>query len=425
MKNRYLYFCLSLFISLFMNNLYAQQWVNYNSNNVGLPSNRIYSINFDSDDNVWIASYGVYSSGGLSYFDKSEWVHYTFENSGLPTNEIIELSIDNQDNVWMATAIGLVKFDKTDFITYNTDNSELRNNYILSVCFDSENNLWISSFGSIARFDGTNWTFYDYLLSDMEWKFAGKIVSYENEIWISIAGGILKYVDGQWTKYDEENATFIGADEGTTAAIGNNGDVWVRYTGEFHKYSRLTDTWEMVSVPGTDYYCNSDALMLDQNGTVWYGANGGLAKIINGEFSLYNTSNSGIAGDYLNTLSDDTDGKIWIGTSNYGISIFDPSFVSSVRDNKSSLPATFKLSQNYPNPFNPSTNIQYSIPEDGNVKLTIYDIVGNEIETIVNEFEFAGNYKINYINVNLASGVYIYKMVSGKFSDAKKMIFIK
>lgn len=81
--------------------------------------------------------------------------------------------------------------------------------------------------------------------------------------------------------------------------------------------------------------------------------------------------------------------------------------------------------QNYPNPFNPSTKIIYSIKQDGLVTLKIYDILGREIRTLVNEFVPAGNYEVVFNASLLPSGMYIYKIQSGSFTDAKKMLLTK
>jgi hypothetical protein len=89
------------------------------------------------------------------------------------------------------------------------------------------------------------------------------------------------------------------------------------------------------------------------------------------------------------------------------------------------IPIVYSLNQNYPNPFNPSTIIRYSIPKDGLVMLKVYDILGRELETLVNETKQSGEYEVNFSGHNLASGVYIYRLTSGTFTQTKKMQFIK
>lgn len=85
----------------------------------------------------------------------------------------------------------------------------------------------------------------------------------------------------------------------------------------------------------------------------------------------------------------------------------------------------YKLEQNFPNPFNPTTKISYSIKEESLVTLKIYDILGKEIATLVNENKAAGNYEIIFNASDLPSGMYIYKIQSGSFTDAKKMLLTK
>jgi hypothetical protein len=99
--------------------------------------------------------------------------------------------------------------------------------------------------------------------------------------------------------------------------------------------------------------------------------------------------------------------------------------INSVKQNKNQLPVTFTLSQNYPNPFNPSTEIQYSIPQSGIVTLKVYNILGQEVATLVNQEQKAGNYNIIFNAAKLSSGVYFYRIKSGDFSLTKKMSLLK
>lgn len=88
-------------------------------------------------------------------------------------------------------------------------------------------------------------------------------------------------------------------------------------------------------------------------------------------------------------------------------------------------PADYVLDQNYPNPFNPLTNITFSIPQDGNVRLTIYNALGQEVETIINEYKSAGRYNIEFDANNLSSGIYYYRIESGAFVNIRKMILLR
>ena len=88
-------------------------------------------------------------------------------------------------------------------------------------------------------------------------------------------------------------------------------------------------------------------------------------------------------------------------------------------------PVEFALEQNYPNPFNPTTTIKYSIVEAGNVELKVYDILGNEVATLVNEAKSPGNYVAEFDATAFASGVYIYTIRTNNFVQTKKMMLMK
>ena len=99
--------------------------------------------------------------------------------------------------------------------------------------------------------------------------------------------------------------------------------------------------------------------------------------------------------------------------------------IESKNEEKISIPLQYKLEQNYPNPFNPSTTIKYSIPKNGLVTLKIYDVLGKEILTLINETKETGSYEIEFNGSNFSSGAYFYRIESGKFINIKRMILIK
>ena len=88
-------------------------------------------------------------------------------------------------------------------------------------------------------------------------------------------------------------------------------------------------------------------------------------------------------------------------------------------------PEEFSLEQNYPNPFNPSTSIQYRVSSISNVSLKVYDVLGNEVATLVNEEKPAGSYEVKFDAAGLSSGIYFYKLQTGSFVETKKMILLK
>lgn len=94
-------------------------------------------------------------------------------------------------------------------------------------------------------------------------------------------------------------------------------------------------------------------------------------------------------------------------------------------DEEDGMPETFSLSQNYPNPFNPVTTISYTLPEAADVKLTIYNALGEEAAIIVNAYQQSGSYRVSFDAADLPSGVYFYRIQAGEFVESKKMMLLK
>lgn len=113
----------------------------------------------------------------------------------------------------------------------------------------------------------------------------------------------------------------------------------------------------------------------------------------------------------------------WNFGKNFVVTIVPP--VKIVTDSKISL-SEFELMQNYPNPFNPSTRIKFSLPVSQKVSLEVFDMLGNNVATLVDEYKLAGNYEVEFSAKNgLASGVYYYRLVVGNYSQTKKMILMR
>ena len=89
------------------------------------------------------------------------------------------------------------------------------------------------------------------------------------------------------------------------------------------------------------------------------------------------------------------------------------------------VPNEYNLAQNYPNPFNPTTSISYSIPKAGHVSLKVYDLLGREVATLVDEEKISGSYQVSFNAANLSSGVYFYRLQSNSFDETRKLILLK
>jgi hypothetical protein len=96
-----------------------------------------------------------------------------------------------------------------------------------------------------------------------------------------------------------------------------------------------------------------------------------------------------------------------------------------VDDEINLIPIAFSFDQNYPNPFNPATTITYAVPQNSFISLRVFDILGNEVQTLVNETKSAGTYTVSFDAASVPSGVYFYSLEAGNFISTKKMVLIK
>jgi len=174
----------------------------------------------------------------------------------------------------------------------------------------------------------------------------------------------------------------------------------------------------VIGVPGDDSSSGS-AYIFNSDGISWIERSKLIAtdRIKNDIFgvSVSIAENDLIVG----VAGDDDNGE------NSGSAYIYTNFVVGVENDESEIPLSFSLDQNYPNPFNPSTTIRYSIPQYSNVVIKVYDVLGNEIETLVSEDKSVGTYEITWYAQNLPSGIYFYQLKSESFVETKKMLLLK
>lgn len=146
----------------------------------------------------------------------------------------------------------------------------------------------------------------------------------------------------------------------------------------------------------------------------------------------YTTSNLSISNIYDFTI--DNEYNIYATGSNSAndgdiLTVKWSQIITNINNSPKEIPEEYFLSQNYPNPFNPTTTINFSIPDQQFVKITVFDLSGKEIKTLVNELKPAGNYDVTFFgtgdNEKLSSGVYFYRLETQDYSETKRMILIK
>ena len=234
----------------------------------------------------------------------------------------------------------------------------------------------------------------------------------------------------------QSKGVFRSSDNGTTWTAANNGltnpnittlqvDGTNIFAGTTNSIFRSTDkgiTWTALNsglqinavisfaVYGADLFAgtyNNGIFLSTDNGTSWSSVDSG--------FSNLPVQSLSVSGSYL--FAGIIGGGVWMRPLT--------EMITGVNDTKNNLPLNISLYQNYPNPFNPTTTINYEIPKSGLVTIKVFDELGREVATLVNEEKPVGRYSVNFNGSNLTSGVYYYRLQAGNFTQTKKLILLK
>jgi photosystem II stability/assembly factor-like uncharacterized protein len=236
----------------------------------------------------------------------------------------------------------------------------------------------------------------------------------------------LKYTQDGGTTWTDANITGVPAklttgaaydvariDENSAVIAGSKfllktSDKGVNWSYIDHKIAGVDSSFYGVTFKG------QKGAVVDYDGSLLLTADGGSTW----------TANTDEKKAYIfNRVALDADNNPLIGTADGSILTY--AVATSVDDKDNSAPSSYSLSQNYPNPFNPATTISFSLKKRSNVELSVYNLLGQKVATIVNGSLEAGEHTVNFNAAALSSGIYIYTMKTGEISFTKKMIVLK
>ncbi len=223
----------------------------------------------------------------------------------------------------------------------------------------------------------------------------------------------------------------VGRSNGEVVCLSKDGNVlWRYYTGSpVNGTAAISDNGQILigDDSGTLYSLS------EQGSLLWYFKTGSAINspvlITDNGLALFGNMNGEVY-----TLKLNQAGKINENQASYDWPTFKGNnarngnknkIITGIKNDKQAIVKAYQLSQNYPNPFNPSTVINYSVPKTGMVTIKIYDVLGREVQTIVNDIKSSGNYSVVFNAGKLSSGVYYYRMQAGSFADSKKFILLK
>ena len=256
--------------------------------------------------------------------------------------------------------------------------------------------------------------------------FAGDLV---NDVDVLFQVNVTNAVDAHnKMAIDPSTVSFVGL-KGGIKPLGNWGGTWT--------YSDTVDAPTYVDTISTLKVLNDDGVNGDKvaGDNIWSLKKTLKAGTPAGTFEFkFGLAYPGV--DTVNNGSNYLDNEMGFGLNHslflkdgpavellYNFGTQDP--VVGISRNDNFTPSTYSLSQNYPNPFNPSTAIKFSVPKAQHVTLKIFNLLGQEVATLINKQQEAGNYTVTFDASKLASGVYIYSLQAGTFNSTKKMILLK
>jgi len=409
----------------------VQQWVaRYTL--PGNTSDYANSIAVDGSGNVYVTGGSDGSGTGYDYctikYNSSGdtvWVR-RYNSPGNSTDIASSLALDGSGNVYV-TGWSIGSGTSYDYCTIKYNSAGVQQwvaryngpgngwDYAYSLAVDGSGNVYVTGY-SEGSGTGHDYCTIKYNSSGVQqWvaRYTGPGNNYDEARSIAIDGSGNVYVTG----YSEGSGT--GHDYCTIKYNSAGVQQWVaRYDGP----GNSTDEANYIVIDGSGNvyvtgYSDDDYCTIKYNSS-------GVQKWV----ARYN----GNSLDKAYSIALDGSGNVYVtgwsylsGTNEDYCTIKYVQTPTGLQAIGNEIPKEFKLIQNYPNPFNPITKIKFDLPKNVNVKLTLYDMLGREVETIVNEQLNAGSYEVTFDGTKYTSGVYYYRLNAGDFVETKKMILVK
>ncbi len=431
---RKIYIGLSIFIIL-NHNLSAQTTFRlYDKTNSSLDELSLFSLAVDSSQAIWVGS----ASNVYRYIDGSWTSFYTKFSKDSLTGNVSDIQVSDSGRVWFVLNSRSPDNFHKKLISYNKGNwriyyGEYDLTYPDKIFIDKEYKPWFTlinwwphqmgrdNLGTLEN--DTIKNIYKYPLRPPA-GYYGDLVKKQDSIYIVIPSQALLKINSKdfswiliglkdWSTIDDISPIHIWKDDNQIIVGGIK---LCRYDGNKFTYFDKIDSLLASNNAQVTSFIRENA------STFWLGTDKGhLIKCKNESIEIvkYFESNT------ITELSVDSKKNKWMLIKNKGVGVYNEDGIVSVKNDQNDLPSGFKLFQNYPNPFNPATTIKYTIPKRSAITLKIYDILGRELITLINEEKDSGNYEIKFDGGNLASGIYFYQLWANEFKQSKKMLIIR
>jgi photosystem II stability/assembly factor-like uncharacterized protein len=259
---------------------------------------------------------------------------------------------------------------------------------------------------------GTSWDTAGMFLAGSGNGYGNCLYSNGSDYWFGASAGRLFRTSNNGASWD---SVIVGSS--TVTNLWFNGETGIISAGQKYRSTDGGLNWTPITHPASFF-------------TPTAGIGDKFWQVSAGSIFIYISTDNGITWTTTNTIETKTDiaisrtgGTVWIAT--VSDRILHNSTGVGISTISSELPDGFSLSQNYPNPFNPSTKIKFDVFKSSFVKLAVYDILGREVSSLVNQQLQAGTYEYEFNAAALNSGTYYYRISTDNFSEIKKMVLIK
>jgi hypothetical protein len=444
----------------------AEQWVHRYQNTA--PDFGVFPLEIEcSGNSIYVNAYvldedTVLSKQLLIKYNGTgsvQWVKtHTFN-----TTASVKIKTDNSGNIIavfpLLNSVTVLKYDPDGNLlwTYNTsefilmfngaEQDSAGNIYLLGAGFDciiqkvnpAGNLVWSRTYNPTGNSD-----FGNSVCTDKNGNII--VTGYSTESFSASTAFTVKYSpagDTIWSETISEPGRLL---EGEGVVTDSAGNVWIAYSSEDENgmHSLGIIKYNSSGVPVWDsLYSGSNNIIftnmaIDHTGRLaiaglMIGGNSDMLLLrsdLSGRVVTEFTSGTPATEEYTGGLAVDNTGDVFLtGTVVNGSTsdVITYGFMNTIgiHQTQAEIPDGYILGQNYPNPFNPATNIQFSVPRQGLIKLVVYDITGKEVSGLVNKQLKPGTYKVDFDAAGLTSGVYFYKLSAEGFTETKKMILVK
>ena len=398
----------------------------------------------DNNGNIYITGSSKNSAGNTilitqKYSADGTQIWSSFEEYIEGSSGGVKIACDDSGNSYVvgyipresSTDIIVLKYDASGNVVFRQTSGGEGEDKAWGIAVDDDSFIYITGYHTNSSFDTDCYT--------AKYDSTGVLV------WEQNFDGTGNSEDKAWGIAVDDDAVYI---TGSSTDLTNN----VNFVTIKYDLSGNTEWTSFYDGTGNGRDQANAIGLIEQNGSTTAIAVVGESWGVNGNYDYaavrYNSSTGSELSVNRYSMSETTDdiavdlaisvqnGKIYLtGYSQLIIeSMFRSSSITSVmylplnseiKNNEVNVPHSFELKQNYPNPFNPSTKISFSIPQNSQLSLVVYDLLGRTVDVLLQGELKAGNYELEYSNSSLSSGVYFYELKAGSFRDIKKMVLLK